>query len=758
MPKRFTRASQILKNISFVLGFRPDYKLENLLVSVAVFIIFLLYGFLGNKPPTVIVGTILLLTPLLLQYNVYRKGFRRTLQLPLYVILMSGLTAIFVPPLVIPAIINSMFIEDFTVFFEFDVVTMKRTVRVLLAPITRRELFILVTSTGISTIVAYLMTRNLLVFIYPVIAYMMIAYSLILVPPQYRPPERGRNLLEEVSRRVAILYFLFNKLYMNPRMRRLGKEAGLFGHVYDTFIKRMGGLFTLSIYFGLSISPLLNIFIGNLAYIVPLLVAGVFLILPYFSLSSKKRSRAGKISRNQLLILSYLASMKAVSESFTNLMLNLRDNINLAKLFGLEEEAKLYHQIYMAKGIESVAVREYADSIPDDYYRDTIRTMMDIEENEGVGATFRMLVARLRDYTGRYIDRVSTLFENIGGNTISVIMLIETALPIMMFLSAPTMLPLLMLAGGILSAVMMYGIASGILPDLPSEYIYTKPRYRRAAVVFTLVSLALIILERVLTPDLLFYELILNIPVALWVALWYASAEDLSINNMLLDKFSDLLVLFSSALSRYNSVERAMLELAQQPTFPKRLREEFVKLARIFMYVNVQKLQYRGPYWYKFLMFLASISAIYGISPRELYKTIGNFMLEFKRFFGLVKSFGKSMLFMGVIALLIMTMEMNIAFQFLEITQTINIERVTQTLGVQSPFPTLSPEEIQKLTILGHVSLLVVAIMNGIGLAKIISGTIRDGRYVIAMYLFEILLIYIGMTTNFGIKLTVSGP
>jgi hypothetical protein len=755
MLKRFPRATQAFKNISFIMGFRPDYKLENLFISIAFFIISLMYFTLGSTLITILIGSILLLTPLFLQYNVYRKGFRRNIQLPLYVVLMSAFSAMLVPPLVLPAIINGMFIEDFTVFFEFDVTRTKRTIRVLLAPITRRELFALIAGTTLSSFIAYIMTKSLLVFIYPVIAYSMIAYSLVLVPPQYRPPERSKNLLEEVSRRVAILYFIFNKIYMNPKMRTLGKEAGLFGHNYDVFIKRMGGLFTLSIYFGLAVSPLLNVIIGNLGYLVPLLLAGIFLVLPYFSLSSKKRSRAGKIARNQLLILSYLASMKAVSESFTNLMFNLRDNLNLAKLFGMEEEAKLYHQIYMAKGIESVAVREYADSIPDDFYRDTVRTMQDIEENEGVGATFRMLVGRLRDYTGRYIDRVSTLFENIGGNVISVIMLIETALPILMFLSNPTMLPLLMLAGGVLSAIMMYGIASGVLPDLPSEYIYTKPRYRRAALVFTLVSLLLILIEKALTPNILFYELILNIPVALWVAWWYASAEDLSLNNMLLDKFSDLLVLFSSAISRYNSVERAMLELAQQPTFPKRLREEFIKLARVFMYVNVQKLQYRGPYWYKYLMFLASISAIYGISPRELYKTIGNFMLEFKRFFGLVKSFGKSMLFMAVIALLIMTMEMDISFQFLKITQTINIQQASQSLGIQSPFPSLRPEEIARLTTLGQVSLLVVAMLNGIGLAKIISGTVRDGRYVIMLYLLELLLIYVGATTNFGINLAV---
>lgn len=746
--------TKTFQNAGFIMGFRPDYKLENTLITISFILISFMYIFMQGSPIPVVIGSLLLLTPLALQYNVYRKGFRRTIQLPLYVILMSGISAILFPPLVLPAIVNAMFVEDFTVFFEFDVAQVKRTVRILLAPITRRELFVLIVSTLLSTTVAYIVTNNILVFIYPVVAYVMIAYSLVIVPPQYRPPEKGRNILEEVSRRVAILYFLFNRVYMTPKMRRLGKEAGLFGHVYDNFIKRMGGLFTLSIYFGLAVSPLLNIVIGNLGYIVPLVIAGVFFILPYFVLNSKRKSRAGRISKNQLLILSYLASMKAVSESFTNLMFNLRENLNLAKLFGLDHEAKLYHQIYMVKGIESVAVRDYADSIPEDYYRDTVRTMMDIEENEGIGATFRMLVNRLKDYTGRYIDRTASTFENIGGNIISVLMLLETALPIIMFLSAPTMLPFLMLAGGVLSAIVTYAIAVGTLPDLPSEYIYTKARFRRAGFVFTLVSVILVIVEKILTPEILNYELILNIPVGLWVALWYASAEDISINKMLLDKFSDLLVLFSSALSRYNSVERAMIELAQQPTFPARLRAEFNRLARLFMYVNVEKIQYKGPYWYKYLMFLAGISRIYGVSPRELYKTIGNFMLEFKRFFSLVSSFGKSMLFMSVMALLIMSMEMNISFQFLQVMQSASTGNAASALGIQSPFPTISQSEIERITKFGELSLLVVAFTNGIGLGKVISGTIRDGKYVLLLYVLEIILLYIGNTTGFGFHIS----
>jgi len=742
-------------NWAFILGFRPDYRVENLLISIAVAAVLLLYLFTGPGIVTVVVGSLLLLTPLLIQYREYRRRQRRGIQLPLYVILMSGVAAFFVPFLMIPALINSLFVEDFTVFFRFfDVVNLKRTIRVLLAPVTRRDLAALTLLPALSAAVAYLITRSPLVLVYPLVAYLMGVYSLIVVPHEYRVrEEKARNMLEEVSRRVPILYFLFTKIYMGQRMTTLAREAGMIGYEYHSFVRTMGGLFTVAVYTTLALSPLLYILLGRVVF--PLLagLAAFFLLLPYFILFSRRSGRAGKISRNIILILTYFAAMKAVAESFRNMMLNLKVNKGLAKLFGLEDEASLYHKMFLAVGSESEAAGMYADSIPDDFYRDTVRTMMDIEEHEGVGATFRMLVARLRDFTGRYIDRVSATFENIGGNIISVIVLAETAVPIMLFMTAPTLFPLFMLAAGIMGAFLIFYVANLVLPDLPSEFIYTKPRYRMAAVVFSVTALLLTIMEAVLVPSLLVYLVPLNVVVAFWAALWYASLDDLSLNWMFFDKFSDLLVLFSSALSRHNSVEKAMQELSQQGTFPPRLRREFERLGRLFAYVNIQRLEYRGGYWSKFFLFLSSLAAVYGTTPRELYKAIGAFMIEFKRLMGAVSTFGRSMLFMTLMALLIMTMEVSIALQFLKLMQTFNIGAAAGAIGVQTPFPTLTPEEIEAVKTVSYVSLLAVAAANGIALAKVNSLTVRDGRYVVFLFLFELLLIYVAETTGFWIRL-----
>jgi len=750
------QAWQAARNWMFILGFRPDYRVENLLITIAVFATALLSIFVGANAATILLGAALLMAPLLVQYREYRRRLRRSIQFPLYVVLMSGAAAFFMPPLIIPALLNTLFVEDFTVFFKLDVVAIRRTIRVFLAPITRRSLVAL-TGTPVATAVAsFIMTGNPLVFVYPLISYAMIVYSLVIVPPEYRAPQEGRrrSLLEEVSRRVSILFFLFSRVYMSPRMRTLGREAGMIGLDYDSFVRRMGGIFTLATYTGLAVSPLLYAFMGRLAYPALLGTAAFFLVLPYLVLYWRRMNRAGSLSRNLILIIVYLASMKAVAETFTNTMLNLKDNVRLARLFGMEGEAKLYHRIYLARGVESVAAREYADSIPEDYYRDTIRTMMDMEENEGVGAVFRMLVTRLRDFTGRYIDRVSSTFENIGGNVISVIILVQTALPILLFLSSPMLLPMAMLAGGILGAFLIFFIANAVLPDMPSEFVRAKPRYRGAAMVFALAAFFLTVVEYLLLPDLLAYLIVLNVPAAFWAALWYASKEDLELNSMFFDKFPDLLVLFSSSLAQHNAIDRAMVDLSQEKAFPSRLREEFARLARLFAYVNVQRLEYRGGYWYKFFLFLASLAAIYGTTPRELYKTIGNFMVEFKRLAGMVSTFGKAMLFMNFMALLIMTMEVTVALQFLRAMQEFNIGEAATALGVQSPLPTLSEEEIRFIETLSWVSLLVVAISNGIALAKINSLTVRDGKYVLAMFLLELLLIYVGVTTSFGISMS----
>ena len=748
------RVAIAFRNIGFMLGFRPDYKLENTVATAAFAYTAVVTRLARVGPVALAVGALLLASPLIFQYNLYRRGYRRTLSLPLWVVIMSALAAAAAPILTPLAVVNALFVEDFTVFVSLDIVSIRRYARIMLEPVTRKELLVLIAANAATGVAGFFIINEPLSLVYPIIAYVMMVYSLIIVPPEYRVPERARSLLEELARRISILYFVFNRIYSSPRLKRMAREAGVFGYQYDVMIRRMGGVFAVSIYATLAAAPLLGPVLGPIGYALPAVIAPVILVGPYLVIYLKRSGRSSNIARNLLLILTYFASMKSVNENFTNIMLNLKNNYNLARLFGMYNEARLYHQIYTITGVESVAVREYADTIPNDFYRDTVRTMQDIEENEGSGAAFNMLIARIRDYTGRYVESISKTFENISSNIISVVLLVETALPILLFLTAPSLLPLIVIAGGVMSTVLIYAVSSATLPDLPSEYPNAKKRYRRAALLFSAVALTLLAAERILTPGLLKYELILNFIPAFSVAVWYASKEDLELNSMLLEKFSDMLVLFSSALTRYNAVDKAFMELSTQPTFPERLRREFARLARRFAYLDVTKLEYRGPYWYKITQFLASISAVYGVTPRALYKALGEFMLEFKRFVNMVKSYGRSLLFITLIGLLLMTVEVVIASGFLTTISKMR-QGITSAgaLGLSIPLPLLPPQKIHTITTTSYAALLLVAALNGLTLSKPITGTLRDGRYTLLFYITELLLIYAGATTHFGIPL-----
>ena len=755
-----------VSSIGFILGFRRVYRVEIVLTIIGIVAFVISYIFVwGVSAYTFVITSIALLSPAIFQYMQYRRKIKFAKvtgaqiripppTIPLFTILVSTVLAGLLPPLLFVAVLNTLFIEDITIFLsEIDIVRLRRSISILIEPITKRELLTLSVSSLGTALLSFYITSNPMVFIYPVISYIMLIYSLILVPSEYRVSEiKGASLLEEFSRRVPFLYFIFIKYYGSQNSVKLGREAGMIGASYYTFIKRMAGLFTLVLYSSLAVTPVLYIFLGNYAFATPLLVAISMFYAPRLIFIFKRNNRASKISRNLLLILTYLASMASVAEDFTASMQNLKFTPALAKMFGMEREVDIYLNIYRAKPSTETALSDYADTIPEDFYRDTVRTIKDVVENEGYGAVFRTLINRLRDFTTRYINRISTSYENIGSNVISVIILIETALPIMLFLSNPTMMPTLMLIGGIMSAMVISAIATSTLPDLPSEFIHSKQRYRKGALVFVFTSTFLTILEYFLLPNLLYILIFLNIVPAFFMTLYYVSLEDMALNNELLSKFPDLLMLFSLAMQQINNVEQALKDVSALTTFTARIRKALQRLSDIFRFLPIERLSYKGPYWYKYFMFLASISAKYGTTPRELYKAVSEFMSEFKKFFVVVSGFGRSMLFLTFIALIVMNIEIIIVTNFLELISSLGLEQAIAQFGMQSPLPTLSPEQLESMKLFSYVSLLITSIANGVSVAKAISGTFRDGKWILIMFVAELILLYIGITTSYGIQ------
>jgi len=771
MPRRaYVEAlKRLARNILFILSIRPAYRFELVLTAFAVATFVLSYVILGFLIPHYIslpVTAAILLSPALFQIiNYYRKlkivGRENASRIPppsvpLITVIVSAVVAAMAPILTPVAIFNALFIEDISGFLSvLDVDRLKRDVRLIIEPLSRRELAVLQIITIVSALASYAITRNLMVIIYPVISYMMLLYSIIYIPPEYRAPTKEASLLEEIGRRIPFLYFLYMWFYNRAPVMRYGKEAGYIGNSYTLFVRRMAGAFTLAIYSSLAASPLLFIVLGNIALISPVPVGVLMFFLPMMVFIQKRSARSSKINRNLLLILSYFASMASVAEDFTNAMQNLKQAPELAKLFGLEKEVEIYLNIYSIRGSTELALEDYAGTIPNDFYRDTIRTIRDLLEHEGYGAVFRSLVNRLRDYTIRHIDRIATSFQNVASNVISVIILLETAVPIILFLSDPMMMPIMMMMAGVFSGFMIAAIASMALPDLPSEYVNAKPRYRRGAVLFTVTASALAVAEYILVPDLLAVLIPLNAVPSFFVAFYYVSKYDMTLNNDFLNKFPDLLVLFSSSMTIHNSVSKALLDLSAQETFTPRMRRAFQRLANIFEYVSIERLSYKGPYWYKYFMFMVSISSRYGMTPRELYKAISDFMLEFKKFFATVQNFGRSVLFLTLLAIVVMNIEYTIAIGFMEVMAKSGMREAITQIGTQAPFPILAPDEIEQLRFLSYISMLVVAISNGIAIAKAYSGTIRDGKWILIFFLLQILLIYIGRTTSFGIQLGV---
>jgi len=757
----------IVKNLSFILGIRKSYYPELLLTLLGLISFATFYILLGQNIPSYIsltVTGIFLSSPVVLQYYNYRRKLKIYGEaakehvpppaVPLITIILSLITSIFAPILGFIAILNAFFVEDFTPYFlSVDIVKIKKGLSILLAPFSRFEFVIIFIGVLIPSLAAYSVTQNLLVFVYPVIAYIMVIYSIILVPPEYRTEAKTGGILEEFSRRIPYLYQLFMVTYTKPNSVRKGKEAGYIGNSYFELIHKMSGAFTIATYASLAVSPVLFIFIGTVSLLTPLIVSAVMFFIPNIVLSMKRSSRAGKISRNLMLIISYLASIASVAEDFTSAMMFLKQNKELAKLFGLEREVEIYLNIWASKGSTEEALKEYASTVPNELYKDTLRTIGDLLEHEGYGAVFRSLVSRLKDFTLRYIDSIRASFESIGSNIISVTMLLQTVVPIISFLSDPSIVPWFILMGSAMSSILIMIIGITTLPDLPSEFINTKPRYRRAGLVFVVIASGLTLLERYILPDLLSILIPLNIIPAFFYALYYASSYDIKLNNDFLNKFPDLLILFSSAMTISNSASRALLELSTQETFTERMRHTFRKLANIFEYFNIEKLTYKGMYWYKYFVFLASIGSRYGTTPRELYKSISEFMLEYKKFFASVRNFAKTLLFLGLLSVVVLNLEVTIIFGFIDIMNSSGLQQSASQLGVSLPVPTVEPSKLEQLKTTTYISLLVNAIATGIAIGKINTGTIRDGRWVLFTFVLQVLLIYIGETTSFGIHL-----
>lgn len=741
------------KWMAYMLGFREEYYTENMFMGLSTLVAVISYA-LGISRLLVLplIGALMLL-PFIFQYNMYRSGYRPNVRLPLSITIMAAINTYLYPPLFVAAIPLVATLEDFTVFFGVDVMTVKRGLRLMVAPLERKEtVTVFVSVLAVSTIV-FMFTGQFLVLAYPVIAYGLALYSIIVVPRELLPERRRVSFFESLTRRMAAINLIVYRFYNKPEVRVIGKQGGYLGARYNRVVRRTVAAFTLAIYMWLAVLPLSSYLLGlPLSLLAALGSLLAIFFAPYLLFKSRASSRKQAISRNVIFILSYFAAMKSVAESFARMMLHLAENKNLAKLFGLEREADYYKQIFLIKGSEGEATYEYADTIPDDYLRDTVRTMEDLDEHEGSSATFRMVVTRLRDYTARYVNRVRTLFENVGANVLAMSLIVEVVLPILNIISSPGTIYMYILLGGLITFIVAMFVSSSMAPNFPSEYTATKRRLLRASLVFAVTTGLLAVAEKLFVPEILTYALAFNIPVGIAMAVWYASKYELDLNNDLLNKFTDILTLFASAHSRHKDTSRAFLELSYQPAFNRRLKNLFKRLSRRFANATPEMITYKGVYWYKYLLFLTSLSAFQGTTPRRLYEVISDFVLQVKQLVAAIRNLALQILITSVIAFFILTIQIGILASLLpQFSSIAGASKELPAAGFGGFITSMTPEEVHAVAVKTEVSLLSIAIVNGLVIGKVYSGTFRDGRWVLILYLLELVLLYLLKTTGLGV-------
>jgi len=739
------RIRQAFRKLLLILGIRNRYRVEILLLTVSL-VTTLAASLVADMLITVVIGSATLAIPVIYQYVQVRQGVRDEIRLPFYAVVVAAIEALIAPPLAVAGVILALLSEDITPYFQFvteEVVAEAR--RVMFEPLRRRELAIIVLSVAAAAVASYYVTKSPIVFAYPIISYILIVYSIVIAPDVALSRERAPSIIEELSRRLIALRAGFLRIYSTRKLRTLGKEAGFYGVDYETYISKASAIFALATYVSLLAGAIAYPTLGISSLLIPLFAVIVAGTVPALGLAVKKSSRASTLNRNILMILVYITALKSVAETFTNIMYYAKTRPQLAKVFGILREAQIYYRIYLSTGIEQVALQEYLDGVPHDFYRDTLRTAAGAEEAVGPTTAYKRLLMAVRDYSGRWIDAVRNRLEKYGDASLGVAAIINGLGPVMVGLNTLHMLPLYVLIFGIISLVMAGLVSVGILPDLPSEYIHAKRRYRWGAVVFAVTGALLATATFVLLPEAIRgMALLATIPAAFGAASWYVVRYDRMINEKFLDKLSDIMILFASSVARHGSVPRALLELSESPSLHRLVRNEMRKLARIFKYYNVENINYRGPYWYKFFLFMATIAATYGSVPRDLYEAVSRFSLEFKRLISNVKSTGWMVLILMQISF---SIALFMSLFFLAAGNMMSEARAGVDTGagllgqIVSTLPSYTPDALAAIAAQIVTVILLLSTAAAFLAGRLIYGTARDGRFAPVLFLLNLVLV-----------------
>lgn len=742
--------------LALVLGIHRHYQVDLLFSTSALLIAALGVALLPGSLAPGISSALLLATPALVKLWWYvqklrlmppRERYRVPRPtVPLYTVIISAVVSGFYPIALPVAALNAAFVEDITAHLtEAEIARIRRGVNATIEPLRRREALLILSASTLPALIAAPRIGPI-AFIYPTISYVMMVYSILVTPPEAQARPERPSLREYVSWTIPLLPYLYIMLYRRRRLEQAAREAGLVGGDYFVMVARWAGRFAVATYLSLTLLPVFHLLAQETSptlLLLPLIPPAATLLIPLTLISVRRRARASSLSRNLLIILTYLAAMYSVSETFKNAMLNLRYNPSLAKLFAMEREYRLFLAILRVVRDEGKAMDEYADTVPNELYRDTVRTAKDLQEMEGPTAVFKSLVERLRDYAYRHVDRVASQFRDQGRAIMSTIVIGEVLAPVIVMVAAPELTPLVVLAAAVATSMLIVTIAASVYPDMPSEYLYLKRRMRYAAAVFGSVGPFTTLALTFLLPQADTMMVVASSFLAtLALSVYVAARRDLAINWFMLERMSDILTLFSNAMARYNSVPKSLRELAYSTGTPPLLREEFLRLARVYESAGSSaRIVYVGPFWLKYFHFLAGLGARYGVTPRDLYRAISDFMIDYRKFFIEVRNFGRTLLVITILGLVLMTGEVSVMLQFMREISESGIEEAAREAGFALPIDVPDVEELERVSASVQGALLLAAVFAGLPLGKLFSGTVLDGRWPFLLLVVEALAV-----------------
>lgn len=745
-------ASTIPKGLPFILyliGFRPGYRGDLLLAALGLILTVtgtttagMLPGFL---PSLVTAAIIMYHRGKILDPSSPLRGYIKAIRvgaIPIGVVVPYVIASFYNPLAAIPVVLLGLAMEDvWSLLDRFDLypaATVRRYTLIALYPVRRRELLAIILAVSIPSLIAYAVTRLELLLVYPLLAYLMIIYSVVLLPEYVATTPSGPSALDELAARLPTLRFIYVTFFARKRMRDLGRKAGYVRGRYDLFISKMATYFAASVYLSLVVTPLLYTILRNpVILIIPFLIAAIMLLAPVVIFTSKRGSRARNIALRLPLITSYFAAMLAAGESITSAMERILENRGLGKMFGLTDESRIYMEYYSVIHSEEEAVERYTESVPEDRYRYLLKTIETILTREGSGAAFDAAVRRLRDITLSAIDNARSIVNDVVMPMVAVLVIPVVFVPFAAAFTEFTLLPVAIGITALLLGGFMYLTLASTIPELPSEYPNYKPRLRRGTVIFVLTGIILTLLTAKLQPDIILYAFPALVIAAAAAASSYAVRYDISLNEEIMSKLPDILVAFASGIARTGSVEVTLDEISATLDLTPRLRKTLTTIASIFA-SNPDRINYNGVFWYKYLLFVLSVASTHGIAPVKLFSAISEFVNEYKRFIATINASFRSLRIIFILSMILLATSVGIVVGYIEAFQPVLEYTAQAPTTIVLPVPAVQPEELESVMTYSKAALIYSAVIFGVVASS--TNTLRDAKWVTIFVVMAILL------------------